>query len=358
VEYRRLGRTGLEVSAIGLGGIALSKVSPLVAKDMLERSLALGVNFFDTARGYREGEEKLGRTLGRQRPQVYIMSRSLHCSGNKLTEDLNGSLTALGSDYVDLYGIHNVQLEEDLQRILGPGGALEALSKARQAGKVRFVAISSHLPEILDRALRTGSFDVIGYPLNVLDRDGITGVFPLARQQDVGIVTVKPFGMGLFDARPATLRYVLNQDIDTTVPGARSVAEIEANVAVLADTEPVSEGEREQIIALAEQRKGRQFCRGCDDCPPCPRDVPVREILRLEDYYNRYHMFDWAWLKYRSVEPKASLCSGCSRCQVECPYLGDIKGSLETAHAELSPSLSGLRILRQRMRRSLTGREH
>lgn len=358
MEYRRLGRTDLRVSVIGLGGIALSKVSPATARDMLARSLEAGINFFDTARGYQQGEENLSQGLAGQRSAVYVMSRSLHCSGGRLAKDLEGSLTALRSDYIDVYGIHNVRLDQDLKRVLASGGALEALVKAREAGKIRHIAISSHVVDILSKAMQTNAFDVIGFPLNVLDRRGIYHIFPLARELDLGIVTVKPFGMGLFDGGPATLRYVLRQSIDTTVPGARSVAEIDRNLDALDSGGAIGEAEREEVITRAETRSGRRFCRDCPECPPCPKGVPAREILHLADYHTRYHMFDWAWVQYQSVSPKANLCESCSHCVVECQYLSDVRKALLASHAVLTPSAVGLRVLKHRLGRSLSGREH
>lgn len=358
MEYRRLGRTNLEVSVIGLGGIALSKVSPAAARDMIDRSLDAGMNFFDTARGYVQGEENLAQALRGRRSQVLIMSRSLHCSGSRLARDLEGSLAALKSDYVDVYGIHNVQLDRDLERILAPGGALEALQRAKKAGKIRSIAISSHVTDILSKAMRTNYFDVVGFPLNVLDRRGIYHVFPLARELDLGIVTVKPFGMGLFDFGPATLRYVLSQSIDTTIPGARSVAEINSNLKALDGEHAIGDGEREAIITKAERRRGRSLCRDCSDCPACPKGVPVREILHLADYHTRYHMFDWAWVQYQSVSPKADICRGCSRCVVQCSYLPNLKKALVASNALLTPSVVGLRVMKHRLGRSLSGREH
>ena len=134
----RLGRTGLMVSRVGMGGIPLTRPTEAEAIKLIQRALDLGVNFIDTAYGYGAGmsEERIGRAIAGRRGQVILATK-----GREL-EHIETSLKRLNTDYIDLWQFHGVSTFEGLERVLGFG--MELAQAALQTGKVRHIGFSSH----------------------------------------------------------------------------------------------------------------------------------------------------------------------------------------------------------------------
>ena len=151
MEKRRLGRTGLEVTAIGFGALPMQRCTMEEAGPVLQTVLASGINFIDTARAYSDSEEKIGRHLGQRRSEFFLASKSMARDKEAMTEDINLSLATMKTDYIDLYQIHNIKTRQDLDTVMGPNGALAALKIAQQAGKIRNIGVTGHSIELLDR---------------------------------------------------------------------------------------------------------------------------------------------------------------------------------------------------------------
>jgi len=131
MRYRVLGKTGLNVSIIGFGGIPIQRVPEEEAQAIVNRALDLGINFFDTARGYTDSETKLGLALARRRKEAIIATKSMVRTREGMAADIAKSLKNLKVDYIDLYQVHNVRDEASLEEVLGPVGALAALREAK-----------------------------------------------------------------------------------------------------------------------------------------------------------------------------------------------------------------------------------
>ena len=155
----RLGKTGLEVSRVGIGGIPLQRPTEDEAIKVVHRALELGVNFIDTAAGYGNSEERIGRALAAlvgRRDQVVIATKSGRPSKEGATTELERSLKRLRTDYIDLWQLHNVSSFEKYEQVLGPGGAIEAAQEALQAGKIGHVGISGHNLDVAMEAVKSG----------------------------------------------------------------------------------------------------------------------------------------------------------------------------------------------------------
>ena len=144
MEKIRLGKTGLQVTKTGFGGIPIQTPPEETAIRLVQESLALGINFIDTSRMYTNSEERIGKAIAGRREDLVIASKSASRTGEAVAADLETSLKNLRTDYVDLYQFHNVSSEENLQAVFAPGGPYEIVRKARDAGKVRHIGITSH----------------------------------------------------------------------------------------------------------------------------------------------------------------------------------------------------------------------
>ncbi len=165
---RRLYRDGVRLSVIGFGGIVVMGHEPPEAAQLVQHAIDAGVNYFDVAPSYGDGEAeiKLGNALASFRKNVFLACKTTERDATGSRKELEQSLQRLHTDHFDLYQFHAVTTMKDVDRILGPGGAAETFMKARQEGKVRFVGASAHSPEAAIALIDRFGLDSILFPVN------------------------------------------------------------------------------------------------------------------------------------------------------------------------------------------------
>ncbi len=316
---RPLGKSGFNVSVIGFGGIPIQRLEFAQAEIVLHAALERGVNFIDTARGYTDSEQKIGRALADRREKVVLATKAMSIEGAAMAEELATSLRELRTDTIDLYQLHGVGSAELLDRAVGPGGAYEVLAKAREQGKVHAIGITSHSRAVLHLAVETGLFDTVQLPFNPFETEAKEDVIPSARAHGVGTIGMKPVAGGAIASVPAALRFSLTQGIDVVIPGMDSVEQVEQNTAVGIELRAPSDEERG---ALNREKAfwGERFCRRCAYCMPCPNGLAIPLLLLLEAYYTRYGLEEWALQRLAGAEKSYSDCTGCEECLTKCPY--------------------------------------
>jgi predicted aldo/keto reductase-like oxidoreductase len=349
---RRLGRTELIVSIIGFGAIKLPLIDRELSAKILNRAIDLGINFIDTARSYGDSEEKIGLALSKRRDEFYISTKSGALTYDEMKRDIEISLENLRIDYIDLYLCHNPNRPEKYERIMSEDGALKALKEARREGVIGYIGFSCHrYHETMERGIRSGEFDVIMVSYNILNDELVDErILPLAREMDVGVIAMKPFAGGFLASPPpellkksripinaeTALKFVLsNEAVATAIPGMMRIEEVEENVRIGENFTSMSSEERMALIEAVESI-GREFCRGCGYCQPCPQGILIPIILRQLAYYKNYGLTSWAKSRYRMVEVKASSCIECGQCVRKCPYELDIPEMLREAHTLLT----------------------
>ncbi len=355
LERRRLGRTGVEVCPIGLGGIATMKTSVEDAYRTMKTALDLGVDFVDTGQGYGDSQQKIGailHTLG-CRTEVFIATKSAVRSRKKMLAAIDESLEALKTDYIDLYQFHVLLSPEDYDQRVN-NGVLDALCESRERGKVRFLGVTGHHFGALRHALESFPFDTVQVAYNMGCERAETEVFATAREKDAGIIAMKPLAGGfLVNPKSATgtpkpgaeamtaqraLEFVLScDDVSVAIPGMASPEEVRENFAVR--TVSLSTAERNAMVEETMRFVGESFCRGCTYCMPCTANewrFMIPEILRLEGWYTRYGYEEWARAQYAKQKVNASACQKCGDCEPRCPYGIPIRDRLARAHEILS----------------------
>ncbi|MFH0871594.1 MAG: aldo/keto reductase [bacterium] len=338
MEKRRLGRTGLEVTQIGFGGIPIDKKPRGEAERTVQRAIDLGINFFDTARAYGTSEEKIGSVLNRGRHSVYLATKTYQRDRSGVLSDIERSLKNLRVKKIDLYQIHQVDQEEALERVLAPRGALAGMKEAREARKIDWIGITGHRPDILCKAIETGEFDTVQVPVNIVDHyifEPEKALLPLARRLNVGIIAMKPLAGGMLKEASRALRFTLAQEVDVVIPGLGSPAEAEEVVAVGSAYRSLSPSEMRRLLAEAKEL-GREFCRQCGYCLPCRVGIDIPSIFRLEGYFDRYDAAQWAKEQYHSLKAKAAQCEQCGECESRCPYQLTIIKKLKKAERKLT----------------------
>lgn len=321
MQYRKLGKTGLEVSEIGFGGIPIQRVSMDEAVGIIKKALELGINFFDTARGYTDSEEKMGTAFARagvRREDLVLATKSLARDKEKIKEEVEKSLRLLQTDYIDIFQLHNVSNEEKMEMVLESGGAYEGLVEARREGKIRFIGISTHTGKTAAEALERAEFDTIQFPFNVIETEILKDILPLIRRSGTGAVVMKPFCGGVLSRNKAALQFILGYPVSSVIPGMQTEEEVIENVS--ASESPPLTAEQIEKLRLEAKELGTRFCRRCEYCLPCPEGVNIPFNFLMIGYFKRYGLHDWAQERYYSQEILASGCVNCGECEEKCPY--------------------------------------
>ena len=311
----RLGRTNLEVPILGIGGIPIKRPSEEEAIEVIHAAMDIGVRLVDTARGY-DTEERFGKALDGRRPEGLVLAtKSPKKDADGMRQDIETSLANLRTDCIDIYQCHGPRDQEQLDQILGPGGALEAMRKAQDEGLIRFVGITSHRYDALEAGIRCGEFDTVMVQYSFLDVEARERIFPLAREHDVGILLMKAMGGGVFEQAGPSLRWVLHEP-DLAIPvGMQKVSEVEENWEIVSGDWTLTDDDRAYISEM-ESQLTETFCRRCGYCQPCPNNVSIPMIMSFHMLYQRLGWRD----SYPKLLESARKCVGCQECEGKCPY--------------------------------------
>ncbi len=334
MEKRTLGRTGLKITAIGFGALPIQRCTMDEAGPVLHAALDAGINFIDTARGYTDSEEKIGRHIASRRKEYYLATKSRARDRAGMARDIDTSLASMKTGYIDLYQIHNIKVREDLDKVLAPGGALEALQDAKKAGKIGHIGITGHSVPMLIEALKSGHFSTVQVPFNCVEPQAEEQLFPLARKENIGTIAMKPLGGGQIDNIDLALRYLLGHDITTAIPGMDEVRHVRQNTAALKNYRPLTATERAELDRLVADL-GNSFCRRCGYCAPCSVGIDIPQVFIFHLQYTRYNIKDKTPAKYNALPVKASACTQCGLCETRCPYDLPIRERMKQVAADL-----------------------
>ena len=332
MEYTMLGSTGLRISRMGFGGIPIQKTDAQVTRALMEELVAHGVNYIDTARGYTVSEAYLGEALVGLRDRFVLATKSMARTKEAMARDIETSLQNLRTDHIDLYQVHNPSLSE-LEQVVAPGGALEALLEAKAAGKIRYIGVTAHMAAVFERALTLPWVETVMFPYNIVETQG-EALMKRAHEQGVGFICMKPLAGGALEDATLAMRFIAqNPDVSVVIPGMCDVREVRQNIDAFENTAPLTKDELAQIETIRKEL-GTQFCRRCNYCQPCTAGISMSGIFVLEGYLNRYGLGDWARQRYAAMAKKAGDCVGCGVCETRCPYQLPIRDMLKRCKAE------------------------
>ena len=357
--YRRLGRTGLLVSEISLGG------SPLPDWSLFRQIIDRGVNYIDTSHNYSNGnsERQIGRLFKEiGRDKVYF-STKFHVRGSfteaSLIESVEGSLRRLETDVIDVLSVHGVENEADLtdQRVLG------AFEKLKAAGKYKFRGLSCHTnhQRVIKTAVDCGHYDMVQMGYNVFDilesetnvktyedylgRSGIKDLIAYAKAKDVGVIAMKTlrvggrrqdlerYKTGTTSIFQAMLKWALeNKNLTAVVTEILNHDQMREDLAAVGI--PLSAAERKSLfLHVAEHAKN--YCHLCGSCQKnCPSRIRTADILRYLAYAESYGKNSSAKAMYAQLPPEetALACRDCGACRRHCPYGVDVRRRIADAH--------------------------
>lgn len=363
MRYTTLGKTNLRVSRLGFGCMRLPMTEAgAVDRDlsipMLQHAVERGVNYFDTAIGYCNGDSQrvLGEAMAGRRDKV-ILSTKNHM--HEAPEDawwgrLDESLRLLQTDYIDVYNLHGMTWKTWVQHIDTPTGKYRLLEKARDQGMIRHICSSFHdTPEALVRLAETGMIESMTVQYNLLSRDLEAAIYRL-KELGLGVVVMGPVGggrLGVDSERvreltrrrvesvpEAALRFVLaHPGVDVALSGMNTMDMLEANVRTIEDKEPFTPDQVSELDTEVERVRKRRgvTCTACGYCLPCPNGVNIPGNFGIYNQYTIYGLLQSAETAYARQSGRAVLCSECGACLPKCPQKIDIPGVLRKVITEL-----------------------
>lgn len=248
IPERILGKTGVSVPLLGLGGAGQTPLSNATAEaeavELLEQAFNLGIRYFDTAASYGPSEDFFGKALPPFRKDIFLTSKTTQRDRDGAWRELERSLKRLQTDYLDLWQMHSVSFSEELDQLLGKNGAIQAVEEARRQKLIRFVGITGHHePAVIAEGLKRYPFDTTLIPINAADkhhpRPFIPGVLPIAQERQVGVIAMKvpAYGRllkpGVLQGMSEAMGYTLSQPgVHCCIIAAENAAQLASNIQV------------------------------------------------------------------------------------------------------------------------------
>lgn len=318
MRYQKLGKTGLTISELGFGGIPIMRLPLGDAVSVLHRAYDRGITFYDTANAYGRSEEFVGAAFADRRDKVVIATKTMKRDAAGATEHLENSLRMLRTDYIDLYQLHQLFHERDWQTITGPGGALEAIRKAQEQGKIRHLGVTSHSLPMAIKLVKTGLFATVQFPFSFLEPLAADELHVVARELGLGILAMKPFGGGVIDNAALSFKFLRQHPDVVVIPGYDSVASVDEIVALYDSPNTVTAEDLAQMDRYRDEL-GRRFCRRCEYCQPCPQGVVITPSMTYPVIAHRMSAAVAINMTGKALDTVPQ-CVECGVCVTRCPY--------------------------------------
>jgi predicted aldo/keto reductase-like oxidoreductase len=314
-----LGKTGLEVNQLGLGGIPIQRVDEAQAVNTVLHALQRGVDFIDTARGYSTSERRIGMALKQTDKTVIVASKSKSRTSEGILTDIEISLKELQMEYMHIYQCHFVKDGKDYNQVVSAGGALEGLVRAKEEGLIGHIGLTTHSLDLLNHVIEDGLFETIMVCFSFLEPEAREKIIPKAIKKDVGVLAMKPFSGGVIENARLALKYVLSHPRVVVIAGVDHKNLFDENWEIFQSGEELNNEEMKQIDEMYKHYD-KNFCRRCDYCQPCTEEIPIQIILHLRSMVKRAGrgIKEKSWLQ--EAIRKARNCTECGECMTRCPY--------------------------------------
>ena len=311
-----LGRTGLQVTKNSFGCLPIQRVSEEYAVMLMQKAYNAGINFFDTARGYTDSEQKVGVAFEGIRENVIIATKTPAKTADGFWKDLETSLSLLKTDYVDILQFHNPAF------VPKPGdesGLYDAILEAQSQGKVKYIGITNHRPAVAKEAILSGLYDTLQFPFNYLAADTDLELVELCKQHNVGFIAMKGLSGGLITNSAAACAYQNKYSNVVTIWGVQKENELDEFITHQKNPPALDETIQTVIDKDREELMG-EFCRACGYCLPCPVGIEINTAARMMYLIRRSPSERLLSDESQKMMAKVADCIECGQCKSKCPY--------------------------------------
>ena len=311
-----LGRTGMEVSKNGFGALPIQRISKKEAVYLLQKAFYNGINYFDTARGYTDSEEKLGAAFSYIREKLIISTKTGAQDADGFWKDLETSLRMLGTDYIDIYQFHNPAFCPK------PGdgsGLYEAALEAKKQGKIRAIGLTNHRLAVAKEAIESGLYETMQFPFSYLADEKDMEIVDRCRETGMGFIAMKALAGGLIANSALAYAYMAEFSHVAPIWGIQRENELDEFLAYHTAPPVLTEQMKKEI---EEERQGLagDFCRGCGYCMPCPAGIEINNCARMGLLLRRAPKEGYLGAEWQEKMKKIENCLHCGKCKGKCPY--------------------------------------
>lgn len=316
METVTLGKTGIEVSKNGFGALPIQRIEKKDAVYLLQKAFYHGINYFDTARGYTDSEEKVGAAFSYIRDKIIISTKTTAQNEDDFWKDLETSLSLLQTDYIDIYQFHNPSFcpkPED------GTGLYEAALKAKEQGKIRHIGITNHRLAVAKEAIASGLYETMQFPFCYLATEQDLEIVDLCKKENMGFIAMKALSGGLIT--DSALAYAYLSQFDHVVPiwGVQRERELDEFLSYQEQPPVLTEEMKARIEADKIELAG-EFCRGCGYCMPCPAGIEINNCARMSLMLRRAPQQEFLTPEWQEKMKKIEGCLSCGKCKSKCPY--------------------------------------
>ena len=311
-----LGRTGITSPQNAFGALPIQRVSDEYAVMLLQKAYRAGFTFFDTARSYSDSERKVGMAFAGMRDKIVIATKTAAITAEAFWKDLETSLKTLGTDYIDIYQLHNPPF---CPRPGDESGLYDAMVEAKRQGKIRHIGITNHRPNVAKEAVLSGLYDTLQFPFCYLATDTDIELVKLCREHNVGFIAMKGLSGGLITKSDAAFAWMTEFDNVLPIWGVQRESELDEFISYMTDTPNMTD----ELRAVIEQDRRELlggFCRACGYCMPCPMGIEINNCARMSQLIRRSPSQGWLTEESQAKMLKIRDCIECGQCKARCPY--------------------------------------
>jgi len=332
-----LGNTGITTDRNAFGALPIQRTDMDTAIRILRKAYEGGITFYDTARGYTDSEEKLGRAFEGMRDKIFIATKTPSGTPEGFWKDLETSLTLLKTDYIDIYQFHNPAV------CYKPGdgtGMYECMLEAKKQGKIRHIGLTNHRLGVARECIGSGLYDTLQFPFSYLSSEKETELVEKCGEADMGFIAMKALSGGLITDSAAAYAFMTQYDNVLPIWGIQRENELDEFLSYI-DNPPRMTGEIRAMIEKDKQELIGEFCRGCGYCMPCPAGIEINTCARMSLLLRRSPSKNWLTPRVQEMMGKIEECLECGECRTKCPYGLDTPELLKRNYNDYKAVLAG-----------------
>lgn len=334
-----LGSTGIVAQRNGFGALPIQRDDTETAVRLLRKAYEHGVNYFDTARGYTDSEEKIGIAFGDMgiRDKIYLATKSHASNPDELRRDLETSLRMMKTDYIDVYQFHNPK------QLFRPGdgtGMYEVVLEAKEKGLIRHIGFTNHSLNIAGACIDSGLYETLQFPFSYLSGEQELDLVRRCKEKNMGFIAMKGLAGGLITNSAAAYAGIAQYDNVLPIWGIQREYELDEFLSYINNPPALTP----ELRAVIEKDRGElvgDFCRACGYCLPCTADINIPNAARMSQLIRRAPSAPLLSAAMQEQMRKVEDCVECGQCMTRCPYGLNIPALLRKSYEDYKKIVAG-----------------